>query len=122
VIPDKILTVILTRRPRLDFQLVLIMTDVEMKSEDAKPKDEKKEKDKEEATPPPPSPVAEIKSNIALIERAVSTSETPFTHCILRSFTTLRKRTDEKVLREVIDEIYPKGTVRSPNSDPIAIH
>jgi 26S proteasome regulatory subunit N3 len=49
------------------------MADVEMKSEDAKPA--------------PPSPVSEIQSNIALIERAVSTSETRFTHRVLRSFT-----------------------------------
>jgi 26S proteasome regulatory subunit N3 len=48
------------------------MADVEMKSEDAKPA--------------PPSAVSEIQSNLTLTERAVSTSETRFTHRVLRSF------------------------------------
>jgi 26S proteasome regulatory subunit N3 len=49
------------------------MPDVEMKPEDAKTtKDDKKPET--ETKPPPVSPVAEIKSNAALIERAVATS------------------------------------------------
>lgn len=58
---------------------------------------------------PPPTPVAEIKSNAALIERAVSTLEPRFTHRVLRSLTTLRKRLDAAVLKEAVTALYPKG-------------
>jgi 26S proteasome regulatory subunit N3 len=93
------------------------MTDVEMKPAEEKTKDdkkeekkdEKKEEGKKEETKPPPSPVADIKSNIALIERAVSTLEPRFTHRVLRTLTSLRKRIDDKVLRDAIEELYPKG-------------
>ena len=94
------------------------MADVEMKPAEEKTKDDKKgeekkdgekEDGKKEDNKPPPSPVADIKSNIALIERAVSTFEPRFTHRVLRTLTALRKRIDDKVLRDAIEELYPKG-------------
>lgn len=85
------------------------MPDVEMKPANDKAKDVNKDEKKEEETKTPPSPVADIKSNIALIERAVSTLEPRFTHRVLRTLTSLRKRIDEKVLRDTIEELYPKG-------------
>lgn len=85
----------------------IAMADVEMKKQDEKKEDEKKEDVK--TPPPPPTPLAEIKSNVALIDKAVSTLEPRFTHRVLRSLTTLRKRTDPTVLRNAVEEIYPKG-------------
>jgi len=67
----------------------------------------------EETKPIPPSPVAEIKSNIILIERAVSTLEPRFTHRVLQTLTSLRKQINEKVLRDTIEEIYLPGLSRS---------
>ncbi|GLB42360.1 putative proteasome regulatory subunit C-terminal [Lyophyllum shimeji] len=85
------------------------MADVEMKAADkAKDEAKKDEKKPEEAPKPPPSPVDEIKSNIALIERAVSTLEPRFTYRVLRTLTALRKRIDATVLRTAIEQVYPK--------------
>lgn len=70
---------------------------------DASKKVEEKEK------PVPPTPTAEIKSNIALIERAVADLEPRFTHRVLRSLTALRKRLDNKILRDALEENYPTG-------------
>ena len=55
-----------------------------------------------------PTPVSDIKSNVQLIERAVSTLEPRFTHRVLRALTTLRKRLDGNVLKEAL-ATYPKG-------------
>ena len=89
------------------------MADVEMKPTDDKKKgkkeDENKEEAKEEPKPEPPTPAAEIKSNAAQIERAVSTLEPRFTHRVLRTLTALRKRVDDAALRTSVDEIYTKG-------------
>ena len=89
------------------------MPDVEMKPADDKAKGEKKSEEKDEEkdaeAKPPPTPVADIKSSILLIERAVSTLEPRFTHRVLRTLTSLRKRIDDKVLRDAIEELYPKG-------------
>jgi len=82
------------------------MTDVEMKPAEDKTSDEKK---KEEQKPAPISPAAEIKINVALIDRAVSTLEPRFTHRVLRTLTALQKRIDDSVLRDAILAIYPKG-------------
>ena len=73
------------------------MADVEMK-----PAGESKEAKevKQETKKAPPSPTAEIKSNVTLIERAVSTLEPRFTLRVLRTLTTLRKKLDDKVLRD----------------------
>jgi len=79
------------------------MADVEMK--DAKSKADTKD---DEGTPPL-SPVSEIKSNVTLIERAVSTLEPRFTIRVLRSLTALRKRLDDKALCDAISEVYPQG-------------
>jgi hypothetical protein len=79
------------------------MADVEMK--DAKSKGETKD----EAAIPPLSPVSEIKTNVTLIERAVSTLEPRFTIRVLRSLTALRKRLDDKALCNAVSEVYPQG-------------
>jgi 26S proteasome regulatory subunit N3 len=84
------------------------MADVEMK--DAKSKSDAKD----DIATPPLSPVSEIKSNVTLIERAVSTLEPRFTIRVLRSLTALRKRLDDKALCDAISEIYPQDSqVRS---------
>jgi 26S proteasome regulatory subunit N3 len=79
------------------------MADVEMK--DAKTKADAKG----DVATPPLSPVSEIKSNVSLIERAVSTLEPRFTIRVLRSLTALRKRLDDKAMCDAISEIYPQG-------------
>ncbi|THH08392.1 hypothetical protein EW146_g9007 [Bondarzewia mesenterica] len=88
------------------------MADVEMKPADEKAKVEEKkdENDAKETPPAPPSPAAEIKSNAALIERAVSTMEPRFTHRVLRTLTALRKRLDYKVLHDAVVEVFPKDS------------
>lgn len=82
------------------------MPDVEMKPADSKTKRDEEKKEEPKVLP---SPVIEIKSNIALIDRAVSTLEPRFTHRVLRTLTALRKRIDSEVLRNAIDELYLKG-------------
>jgi 26S proteasome regulatory subunit N3 len=85
------------------------MTDIEMKPvDDKEKKDEKKDEKKAESKPIPLTPVAEIKSNLVLIERAVASLEPRFTHRVLRTLTSLRKRIDETVLRDAIEVVYPK--------------
>jgi 26S proteasome regulatory subunit N3 len=92
------------------------MADVEMKAAEPKlegeeKKEEKEGKQKEEDSKPvPPSPVSEIKSNVALIERAVSSLEPRFTHRLFRTLAALRKKINDGVLRDAIEEVYPKGT------------
>jgi 26S proteasome regulatory subunit N3 len=88
------------------------MADVEMKpAADDKPKgDKNEEQDQADTKPTPPSPLAEIKFNIALLEKAVSTLEPRFTRRVLRTFTTLRKKLDDGILRDAIEETYPKGS------------
>jgi 26S proteasome regulatory subunit N3 len=82
------------------------MSDVEMKPTEDKLSDTK---NGEEKKPSPPSPLTEIKNNVALLERAVSTLEPRFTHRVLRTLTALRKRINDVVLREAIELIYAKG-------------
>lgn len=84
--------------------------DVDMKTADEK---NKKVEDSEPAPTPPPTPFAELKANIALIERAVTTLEPRFTHRVLRSLTAQRRKVDDKILRSVIEDVYSKGTCRS---------
>lgn len=96
------------------------MSDVRMKAQDKNPEEKGKKVDatkKEEENPIPPTPTAEIKSNIAFIERAVADLEPRFTHRVLRSLTALRKRLDDKVLRDAIEENYPKGKCLSASMD-----
>ncbi len=83
------------------------MADVEMK-----PVDDKKEEEKpaESEKKPVLTPVAEIKANVALIERAVSTLEPRFAHRVLRSLAHLRKKLDNKVLQDAVQEVYTTGT------------
>lgn len=86
------------------------MTDVDMKladeKDDSKKTEEKKIEEKKELTA-----VDEVKSNIALIERAVSTLEPRFTHRVLRTLTSLRKRIDDAVLRDTIEAVYTTGAL-----------
>ncbi|THV05360.1 PCI-domain-containing protein [Dendrothele bispora CBS 962.96] len=86
------------------------MTDVEMKDkkEEDKKTEDKKEDKKEEVKKVPLTPVAEIKANVVHIGRAVSTIEPRFTHRVLRTLTALRKRIDDAVLREAIEDVFPK--------------
>ena len=86
------------------------MADVEMKAEDEKKAEEKPKDEEKDKKPAPPTPLQEIKTNIALIERAVSTLEPRFTHRVLRSLTSLRKRLDDKIMRSAIEETYTNGT------------
>ncbi|KAG9035690.1 26S proteasome non-ATPase regulatory subunit, partial [Tulasnella sp. UAMH 9824] len=51
---------------------------------------------------PAPTPAEEVRANLQLIERAVSTLEPRYTARVLRSLTTLRKKLDAKVLAEVV--------------------
>ena len=88
------------------------MADVEMKPTDESKKEEKtdskkSEDAKEEPKKQPPSVPEEIKTNIALIERAVSTFEPRFTLRVLRTLASLRKRLNDKVLIEAIELVYP---------------
>jgi len=64
---------------------------------------------KTEHTKPSPTPLAEIKANAALIDRAVSTIEPRFTQRVLRSLTASRKRADASALRNAVEEICPHG-------------
>ncbi|KAG6377422.1 diphenol oxidase-A2 [Boletus reticuloceps] len=85
-------------------------------SKDKKVEEKDKKGDKTDASkkveekPVPPTPTAEIKSNIALIERAVGDLEPRFTHRVLRSLTALRKRLDNKIIRDAIEENYPSDS------------
>ncbi|KAJ7126110.1 diphenol oxidase-A2 [Mycena epipterygia] len=83
----------------------------EEKKDDKKDdKKEKKEEKKEEPPKPPPTPVQEIKYNTVLIDRAVASLEPRFAHRALRTLTALRKRLDETVLRNAIEEVFVKDT------------
>ncbi|KAF9016876.1 hypothetical protein BDZ89DRAFT_1117896 [Hymenopellis radicata] len=86
------------------------MADVEMKPADSKDKKDEEETLVEEPKKEPETPVSEIKSNIALIERAVSTLEPRFTHRALRTLTGLCKKLDDTILCTAISEVYPKGS------------
>ncbi|KAH8829357.1 PCI domain-containing protein [Flagelloscypha sp. PMI_526] len=88
------------------------MPDVEMKpAADAEDKKENSAKDTEETTPPlPPSPLAEIKANVVLIERAISTLEPRFTHRVLRSLTALRRKLTPEIIRDAVQDLYPKDS------------
>lgn len=80
---------------------------------ETKPKDTATEVEAEkptETTPPAPISVgAEIKANLALLDRAVSTVEPRFTVRVLRNLTGLRKKLNADNLREAVASYYPKG-------------
>lgn len=77
-----------------------------------------KEKDSTPPTPPV-SPATEIKNNAVLIERAVSTLEPRFTHRVLRSLTTLRKKLNAGVLKEATGALYPKDSANASSLIPL---
>ncbi|KAI0688407.1 diphenol oxidase-A2 [Cytidiella melzeri] len=90
------------------------MADVEMKKTD-EPKngennDEKADAAKQEAKKQPPTVPEEIKTNVTLIERAVSTFEPRFTLRVLRTLAALRKRLNDKLLVEAIELVYPSNS------------
>jgi len=77
-----------------------------------------KEKDKE--TPPPVtklSPTQEIKENIGLIQRGVSSMEPRFSHRVLRTLTGLRKMLTVEILSQAMDENLTKGVASSQEID-----
>jgi 26S proteasome regulatory subunit N3 len=86
------------------------MEDVEMKPTEES-KQEQAEETKEET--PQQTPAAEILTNISFIDRAASTLEPRFTHRVLRSLTSLRKKLDRRVLAEAISLAYPAGVSHS---------
>ncbi|KZS96308.1 hypothetical protein SISNIDRAFT_450981 [Sistotremastrum niveocremeum HHB9708] len=81
------------------------------KSKDKKDSKDKKEKEKEAEKPKPLTPLQEIKLNITLIERSVVTLEPRFTHRVLRTFTTLKKKLTPEILRESINAVYVKDNL-----------
>ncbi|KAK7471039.1 26S proteasome non-ATPase regulatory subunit [Stygiomarasmius scandens] len=90
------------------------MPDIDMKDKKEEEKKDKKpdeeDKDKEEPKKEPPTPLAEIKTNVVHIERAVSTIEPRFTHRVLRTLSALRKRIDDGVLRGAVEDVFPKDS------------
>ena len=98
------------------YQVVLIssitpflstMDDVDMKPTEEKKTEETKEEEKPKKVPL--TPTAEIKANATLIERAVSTFEPRFTHRVLRTLTSLKKKLNAGILRSVVEDLYPAG-------------
>ena len=85
------------------------MKPVDEKKSDEKKLDAEKDKPEEKKEKAPPSVPEEIKTNVILIERAVSTLEPRFTLRVLRTLAALRKRLTDKNLAEVIEEVYPAG-------------
>jgi 26S proteasome regulatory subunit N3 len=84
------------------------MADVEMKkTEDKSKPDESKQE--EEKPPVPLTPLQEVKANVTLIDRAVANLEPRFTHRVLRTLSSLRKKLDENIIRNAIDELYLRG-------------
>lgn len=80
---------------------------------DAKSKDAPKEPEQSTETPTPPISVgAEIKANLTLLDRAVSTVEPRFTVRVLRNLTGLRKKLNLDHLREAVSANYAKGMYR----------
>ena len=80
------------------------MADVEMKKAEDKSKP-----DEEEKPPVPLTPLQEVKANVTLIDRAVANLEPRFTHRVLRTLSSLRKKLDENIIRNAIDEMYLRG-------------
>ncbi|KAF8345308.1 PCI domain-containing protein [Amanita rubescens] len=80
------------------------MADVEMKKAEDESKLNESKKEKEE--PIPLTPLQEVKANVTLIDRAVANLEPRFIHRVLRSLTSLRKKLDENIIRNAIDELY----------------
>lgn len=79
-------------------------------AEDKKKETPKEVEKTEEAPPPVPISVgAEIKANLALLDRAVSTVEPRFTVRVLRNLNGLRKKLNAENLREAILGLYAKG-------------
>jgi 26S proteasome regulatory subunit N3 len=85
------------------------MANTDSKTTEKKAEIKKEDETKKEEPAPPLTPLAEIKTNITLLERAVTTLEPRFTHRVLRGLTALRKKIDDAVLRQSIEEVYPKS-------------
>jgi len=92
---------------------IMASKDVEMKPLTLDTDVEKvKEQDKEKETPlvVKLSPTQEIKANIALIQRGVSSMEPRFSHRVLRTLTSLRKMLTADIISQAVDENLVKGT------------
>lgn len=79
--------------------------------------DIKDSKDKENKDAPPPvklTPTQEIKANIALIQRGVSSMEPRFAHRVLRTLTGMRKMLTAEILSQAIEENLAKGAAFPP--------
>ncbi|KAL5481023.1 RPN3 [Sanghuangporus weigelae] len=76
-----------------------------------KAEDKKKSEEKDKPTAPPLTPAQEIKANVALVERGVSTLEPRFMHRVLRNLASIRKKLTDSALREAFEEIYVKDSV-----------
>jgi 26S proteasome regulatory subunit N3 len=70
-----------------------------------------KEKEKEKEAPPKLTPNQEIKENVAMIQRGVSSMEPRFAHRVLRTLTGMRKTLTAEVVARAIDENLVKGNV-----------
>ncbi|GAO48171.1 hypothetical protein G7K_2351-t1 [Saitoella complicata NRRL Y-17804] len=55
------------------------------------------------------SVVADIKQNLALVEKAVSSLEPRLTLRALRNLSSLRKRLNADILAQAVQEVYPSG-------------
>lgn len=67
------------------------------------------------STLPPLTLCTELKASLALLHRGVELFEPRFSARVLRTLTTTRRKLSKehdglKVLREVLEETYPKGT------------
>ncbi|KAF8637878.1 hypothetical protein AX17_002501 [Amanita inopinata Kibby_2008] len=78
------------------------MTDIDMKLAE----DKFKQDDLKEEKTTPMTPLQEVKTNVALIDRAVATFEPRFAHRVLRTLTALRKKLDATTIRNAIEEVY----------------
>lgn len=74
--------------------------------------DATKNKEKEKEAPPVVklTPTQEIKANIGLIQRGVSSMEPRFSHRVLRTLTGLRKTLTAEIISQAVDENLVKGT------------
>lgn len=75
--------------------------------------DVKEAKEKENVPAATLTPSQEIKANIALIQRGVSSMEPRFAHRVLRTLTGMRKTLTAEILSQAIEENLVKGLLPS---------
>ncbi|EJU02426.1 diphenol oxidase-A2 [Dacryopinax primogenitus] len=74
------------------------------------PADSTPEAEKPAPKSEPISPNVEIKQNLVLIDRAVTTLEPRFTHRVLRTLNHLRKKLNDEVLSKAVEECYARDS------------